>query len=250
MSLIELDNVVKNHRLGKTEVKALRGVSLVVEPGEFTALWGPSGSGKTTMLNLIGGLDDPTEGRVLFDGVDLAGLDDDDRSELRGGSVAFIFQSYNLLPVLSAIENVMLPLQLKGVSDDEAADRAYHRLAQVGLEPFLHNRPDNLSGGQRQRVAVARALVVDPKLVIADEPTANLDSENAEKITALMRDLNRAERTTFLISSHDRRVIGLCDRHIRLRDGEIREDKRLDHERFQDAKNWDQTNRGNGVGLG
>ena len=221
MALIELSDVVKNYRLGEVCVAALRGVDLGIERGEFAAIWGPSGSGKSTLLNLIGLIDQPTSGTLRLDGRDLGGLDDAQRATLRNCSVGFVFQNFNLLPVLSAQENVMLPLILRGTPRRTAHDTAQRRLAEVGLEAQRTQRPDQLSGGQRQRVAIARALVTDPLIVIADEPTANLDAENGQRVVDLMRELNREEQVTFLFSTHDPRLIDSVDRLIRLSDGRI-----------------------------
>lgn len=221
MALIELVDVVKHYRLGQTCVAALRGIDLQVGRGEFAAIWGPSGSGKSTLLNLIGLIDQPTRGTVRLDGRELGGLDDAQRALLRNRLVGFVFQNFNLLPVLSALENVMLPLVLRGTSRRAAQAAALRRLAEVGLEAQRAQRPDQLSGGQRQRVAIARALVTDPLIVIADEPTANLDAENGQRVVALMRELNHEEQVTFLFSTHDPRLIDSVDRLIRLSDGRI-----------------------------
>ncbi len=221
MPLIEMTKISKDYFLGETVVHALREVDLPIEKGEFVAVWGPSGSGKTTLLNLIGVIDHYTSGRLYIDGKEVAGLSDDKRSELRNKSVGFIFQGFNLIPVLSALENVMLPLQIRGVSFSEAGEKALSRLEEVGLSDFVRHRPDRLSGGQQQRVAIARALVTNPSLVIADEPTANLDSETSRKIIGLMRNLNEKEKATFIFSTHDQRLLDQVKRLIRLEDGRI-----------------------------
>ncbi len=221
MALIELSGVTKNYRLGEVSVAALRGVDLAIGRGEFAAIWGPSGSGKSTLLNLIGLIDQPSGGRLTLEGRDLAGLDDAQRATLRNRSVGFVFQNFNLLPVLSALENVMLPLVLRGTPRRDAQAAAQRRLAEVGLAAQLAQRPDQLSGGQRQRVAIARAQVTDPLLVIADEPTANLDAENGQRVVELMRELNRQQQVTFLFSTHDPRLIDCVDRLIRLSDGRV-----------------------------
>jgi putative ABC transport system ATP-binding protein len=202
-------------------VRALNGITLQIKPAEFLAIWGPSGSGKTTLLNLVGAIDEPSSGRVIFEGQDLSQLSDDNRSELRNRSFGFIFQTFNLIPVLSALENVMLPLQILGLSNKKVIKKSIHRLEQVGLTDFMKHRPDKLSGGQQQRVSIARALVAGPSLVIADEPTANLDSDTAMKIVALMRDLNDKGKTTFIFSTHDERLLNQVDRLIRLVDGRL-----------------------------
>ena len=195
-------------------------MSLAVEPGEFMAIAGPSGSGKSTLLNLIGCLDHPSSGRVLVADKDVASLDDDALSDLRARSIGFIFQTFNLIPVLSALENVEFPLLFGGATRDARA-RASQALAEVGLGDFARHRPDELSGGERQRVAIARALVTRPLLVLADEPTANLDSATGEAIIALMLDLNRKANTTFIFSTHDPRVMGRAERVVRLADGQV-----------------------------
>ena len=221
MSLIEIRSIKKDYLLGETIVHALRGVDLTIDKGEFVAIWGPSGSGKTTLLNLIGAIDEPTSGQLLIDGQEIGLLSDNKRTELRNKSIGFIFQGFNLIPVLSATENVMLPLEIKGMSISKAKDIATRRLNEVGLSDFVGNRPDKMSGGQQQRVAIARALVTDPSLVIADEPTANLDSDTSRNIIGLMRDLNEKEKTTFIFSTHDQRLLDQVERLVRLEDGRI-----------------------------
>ncbi len=221
MALIETRDLKKDYHLGETVVHALRGVDLSIGKGEFVAVWGPSGSGKTTLLNLIGAIDEPSSGRLFFEGQELAHLSDNRRTELRNQSIGFIFQGFNLIPVLSALENVMLPLQIKGNSSGEVRKKAFRRLEDVDLSEFIHHRPDKMSGGQQQRVAIARALVTDPYLIIADEPTANLDSGTSRKILRLMRDLNDREGTTFIFSTHDQRLLDQVKRLIRLEDGKI-----------------------------
>lgn len=227
VALIYLSEVVKDYYLGETIVHALKGVTLQIDEGEFVAVWGPSGSGKTTLLNLIGAIDEPTLGDVRLKGQEISMLSDNQKSELRNKMIGFIFQNFNLVPVLSALENVMLPLQIRGVSTVEAEKRSMQRLDQVGLADFIKHRPDKLSGGQHQRVAIARALVSDPSLVIADEPTANLDTPTAMKTMELMRDLNKKERVTFIFSTHDQRILGQVDRLIQLEDGKIVGEERL-----------------------
>lgn len=221
MALIEMQNIKKDYFLGEAVVHALQGIDLQIDTGEFVAIWGPSGSGKTTLLNLIGAIDEPTEGSLEIAGREVSSLSDNQRSELRNESIGFIFQGFNLVPVLSALENVMLPLQIKGTSPGEAKTRALGRLEAVGLADLVSNRPFKMSGGQQQRVAIARALVTDPSLVIADEPTANLDSKTAHMILDLMRDLNEQERTTFIFSTHDQRLLDRVKRLVRLEDGRI-----------------------------
>ncbi len=227
MKVAETRNLKKSYHFGDIEVAALRDVSLEIEEHEFIAVWGPSGSGKSTLCNLIGLLDTPTAGEVRISGTPAAGLSDASRSELRNASIGFVFQSFNLIPVLSALENVMLPLQIHGVSKTEAAERAAKLLDEVELSDRLHHRPQKMSGGQQQRVAIARALVTDPVLVIADEPTANLDTHNANLIIDLMRRINHERGAAFLFSTHDDRLLDRVDRKIHLQDGEIIEDVRL-----------------------
>ena len=219
MALVEMDGVTKDYKLGETTVHALKGINLQILSGNFMSVWGPSGSGKTTLLNLIGTIDEPTSGSLRFDGILFDNLSDDAKSMLRNKSIGFIFQGFNLVPVLSALENVMLPLQIGGMSFSKAREKAIYRLQQVGLSDFVKHRPDKLSGGQQQRVSIARALVTEPALVIADEPTANLDSDTAMKILDLMRSLNSEEQTTFIFSTHDQRLLNNVDQRIRLEDG-------------------------------
>ena len=221
-SVVLVEDVSKEYALGKQTVSALRQVSLTVAPGEFMALAGPSGSGKSTLLNLIGCIDTPTSGRICIKGNDIAGKSPDELSDLRLNTLGFVFQTFNLLPVLSAWENVEYPLlQQRDVDKSKRQKRIEHYLKIVGLEPYAHHRPNELSGGQRQRVAIARALVTHPKIVLADEPTANLDHKTGEDILRLMKKLNHEEGTTFIFSTHDARVMEMADRVIELADGQI-----------------------------
>jgi len=226
MALIEMQNIHKTYRMGETLVQALRGITLSIDAGEFVAVWGPSGSGKSTLLNLIGAIDDPDPSSESYrlQGQDIFSLGDNQRSEMRNKHIGFIFQQFNLIPVLSAMENVMLPLQIQGVPTPKAREAALRRLEQVELKDFIDHRPDKLSGGQQQRVAIARALVTHPSLVIADEPTANLDTKTAMVIVSIMKELNRQEKTTFIFSTHDQRLIDHVDRLIHLEDGCIVEE--------------------------
>uniref|UniRef100_A0A7C4RQC1 ABC transporter ATP-binding protein n=1 Tax=Desulfatirhabdium butyrativorans TaxID=340467 RepID=A0A7C4RQC1_9BACT len=226
MALIEMQNIHKTYRMGETLVQALRGITLSIDAGEFVAVWGPSGSGKSTLLNLIGAIDDPDPSSESYrlQGQDIFSLSDNQRSEMRNRNIGFIFQQFNLIPVLSALENVMLPLQIQGVPTPKAREAALRRLEQVELKDFIDHRPDKLSGGQQQRVAIARALVTHPSLVIADEPTANLDTKTAMVIVSIMKELNRQEKTTFIFSTHDQRLIDHVDRLIHLEDGCIVEE--------------------------
>ena len=223
--ILQLRHVRRRFMLGDTGIDALHDISLDIHPGEFLAIWGPSGSGKSTLMNLIGLLDDPTSGDIHFEGQDTGKLSDKVLTEFRGRKIGFIFQSFNLVPVLSALENVMLPLQIHGTSEAEARNRAAAALEEVDLTKFLASRPDKLSGGQRQRVAIARALVNHPMLVFADEPTANLDSENSRMIVELMRKMNRSKGVTFVFTTHDPRLLEHVDRKILLRDGQIETDE-------------------------
>jgi putative ABC transport system ATP-binding protein len=225
MSLCELVDVKKVYPMGDLTVQALRGVNLTVEPGEFTVIAGPSGSGKSTVLNLIGCLDRPSAGEVRIEGRPVASLGDEALGELRASRIGFIFQSFNLIPVLTAYENVELALRLAGQKGDNRA-RVEKALADVGLKDHMARRPAQLSGGQQQRVAIARALVKAPALVIADEPTANLDSHNGKAILELMREMNARAGVTFLFSTHDPMVMERAKRVVRLVDGEIVEDTR------------------------
>jgi putative ABC transport system ATP-binding protein len=221
MNILEFNNVKKDYRLGETTVHALRGVDLAVKQGEFAAILGTSGSGKTTLLNLAGAIDDPTEGSVIINGNDVARLSDNEKAELRNRTIGYVFQTFNLIPVLSALENVMLALQIRGGSRSAIREQAADRLDEVGLADFMHHRPDKLSGGQRQRVAIARALVTRPLLIFADEPTANLDHHTAQSIIDLMKELNEKEKVTFIFSTHDQRLIDRVKRVVRLEDGKI-----------------------------
>lgn len=225
-AIIEVKNVEKDFPLGRVTVQALRGVSLRIERGEFTAIAGPSGSGKTTMLNLIGCIDVPTRGDVLVDGHDTKTMNDRALTDLRLHKLGFIFQSFNLVPVLTMYQNIELPLLLQGSSTAGEREKRIHELVdRVGLMSHIKHRPLELSGGQRQRVAIARALVTRPKIVLADEPTANLDSKTGESIIDLMREMHSRDNTTFIFSTHDPKVMGLAERVVRLVDGQIADDK-------------------------
>ncbi|MEW6039459.1 MAG: ABC transporter ATP-binding protein [Pseudomonadota bacterium] len=225
LPLVELRRVGKIYSLGERSITALQGVSLRIFPGEFVAVWGPSGSGKSTLCNLIGMLDIPTSGTVHILGQDVTKLSDGKRSDMRNQAIGFVFQSFNLIPVLSALENVMLPLQIAKIPTAQAKRLAKERLAEVGLAEHESQRPAKLSGGQQQRVAIARALVANPSLVIADEPTANLDSENAIKIIETMWELSHRNGTTFVFSTHDHRLLERVERRIQMCDGKIIDDQ-------------------------
>ncbi len=226
MALVSCTDLKKEYKQGDIVVPALRGVDLEIEAGEFTALMGPSGSGKTTLLNLIGGLDAPTSGRVVVDGQDLAALGGAGRSKVRLNHLGFVFQAYNLIPVLSAYENAEFVLLLQGVPAAERREKVMRVLADVGLEGMENRRPHELSGGQQQRVAVARAIVSAPALVLADEPTANLDSATGNELLDTMRQLNEERGVTFVFATHDPKVMDRALRVVRLVDGQIDADER------------------------
>jgi putative ABC transport system ATP-binding protein len=222
MSIVSVRNVSKDYMLGKTVVPALRDVSLEVEQGEFLAIAGPSGSGKTTLLNLVGCVDTPTSGTVLVNGQDTAKLAERALTDLRLRTIGFIFQSFNLVSVLSVFQNVEFPLLLQGtLPKPERRGRVLDLLEAVGLGEHARHRPSELSGGQRQRVAIARALVTRPRLVLADEPTANLDSQTGANIIDLMREMNRRDGTTFVFSTHDPKVMSHANAIVRIADGRI-----------------------------
>lgn len=224
MNIIEMKNIKKIYPLGETEVHALRGVDFSVEQGGFLSIIGPSGSGKTTLLNIIGCIDTPTTGSVKIGGREITELTDKELTDIRLYKVGFIFQTFNLIPVLNLLENVEFPLLLmkdKMLSKEEIRDRAKTLIEEVGLGDFLEHRPAELSGGQRQRVAIARALVTKPEIVLADEPTANLDSETGASILDLMRTLNEVEKTTFIFSTHDPDVLKYARHIVKIRDGHI-----------------------------
>ena len=227
-SIVEARRVDKRYDTGKVEVHALRGVSFAVPRGEMVAIMGPSGSGKTTLLNCLSGLDAIDGGEVLIEGVSLNAMSDEERTDYRARRMGFVFQFYNLMPVLSAVENVELPLLVARVPAKEARRKALAALDMVGLVERAAHVPDELSGGQRQRVTIARALVNDPAIVWADEPTGDLDSENAEEIVALMRELNRERGLTFLIVTHDISVGRATDRIVRMVDGQIVDEELLE----------------------
>ncbi|MFN3333991.1 MAG: ABC transporter ATP-binding protein [Caldilinea sp.] len=223
MSIIELSDIRKTYRIGEVETRALDGVSLKFEAGEFAAVVGPSGSGKTTLLQIIGCLDKPDQGTVIIDNRDVTRLDANRRADLRRDVIGFIFQFFALVPVLDAYENVELPLLLSGVGAKERRERTLEMLDAVGLSDRIHHRPDQLSGGQQQRVAIARALVKRPLMVLADEPTANLDTANGEQAMEIMQRLNEQTGTAFIFATHDPRVMSFARRTIRLVDGRIAE---------------------------
>ncbi len=226
MSIVSVSDLTREYPQGTHVVHALRGVDLDIDSGEFTALMGPSGSGKTTLLNLIGALDEPTAGSVTIDGKLLGELSAAERSDLRLERLGFVFQSYNLIPVLSAYENAEFVLMLRGMPAAERKQRVMETLASVGLQGMEHRRPNELSGGQQQRVAVARAIAGKPALVLADEPTANLDSKTGGELIDLMKGLNEQFGVTFLFATHDPNVMAAAKRVVRLADGRVEEDER------------------------
>ncbi len=220
--IVKLTQVVKDYALGKTLVRALRGVDLALDKGEFTAIAGPSGSGKTTLLNLVGCVDTATSGSVVVDGAETGTLDDHALTELRLHKLGFIFQTFNLVQVLSVYQNVEFPLLLQGNRTRDERRRMVEEIVdRVGLKDYLRHRPNELSGGQRQRVAIARALVAKPQVVLADEPTGNLDSQTGQSIIDLMKQMNRENQTTFIFSTHDPKVMEQAQRIITLVDGQI-----------------------------
>ncbi|HUO57306.1 MAG TPA: ABC transporter ATP-binding protein [bacterium] len=224
--IVSIQNAVKEYPLDKVVVRALQGVDLNVEQGDFLSIVGPSGSGKTTLLNLIGCVDTATSGKVLIDGQDTKNLNDRQLTDLRLNTLGFIFQSFNLVPVLSVFQNVEFPLLLqRKLTMGERTQRVNELLDRVGLSKHTNHRPSELSGGQRQRVAIARALVTRPKIVLADEPTANLDSVTGENIIDLMKRINRQEKTTFIFSTHDAKVMSHANSVVRLADGKITDGK-------------------------
>jgi len=226
MPIIRTEELTRIYQQGTIEVRALDGVDLEIERGDFAVLAGPSGSGKTTLLNLIGALDKPSSGKVWLDGQEVTGLSRSQRSNLRKNHIGFIFQFYNLIPVLTAYENAEFVLLLKGINQDHRKEKVYGLLKKVGLEGMEKRKPHELSGGQQQRVAIARALAADPDLILADEPTANLDSHTEQGLMDLMEQLNEELGMTFLFSSHDPEIIERARRLVVLRDGKIVSDTR------------------------
>lgn len=221
--MIRLENVVKDYRRGEQEVRALNGVSLRLDKGQFLSIMGPSGSGKSTLLNLIGGLDQPTTGEIFLDGEPLHGISDDALTLVRRKKVGFIFQFFNLLPILTAVENVALPLLLDGLSFSCIKDKAVQMLEMVGLQGRIEHRPEHLSGGEMQRVAIARALISNPSVLLADEPTGNLDSQRSLEILEILKQLNK-EGQTIVMVTHDPMAAAFASRIIRLKDGLLSED--------------------------
>ena len=225
MDIITVKNLHKIYKESEIEVHAVRGVDLTIEQGEFTAIVGPSGSGKTTLLNIIGGLDTATEGEIKIDGIDMKALKGSKLIDFRMNNIGFVFQAYNLIPVLTAKENVEFIMHLQGRNKSDRTKRATELLEAVGLGDRINARPNKLSGGQQQRVAVARALASKPKFILADEPTANLDSESTANLLSIMERLNKEENITFIFSTHDARVVKRARRVITIEDGKILKDE-------------------------
>jgi len=223
--IVELRDLHKHYQQGELEVKAVDNVSLAIEKGDFAALCGPSGSGKTSILNLIGGLDSVTSGKVILEGTDLSALKNGELAEIRKNRIGFVFQAYNLIPVMTAYENAAFVLDLQGVDPAVSRAQVMKTLADVGLAGLEDRRPDQMSGGQQQRVAIARAIVTQPAIVLADEPTANVDSKTAESLLDLMETLNREQGVTFLFSTHDQHVMDRAKRIIHILDGQVESDE-------------------------
>tara|TARA_B110000208_G_scaffold21633_1_gene27279 strand:- start:1157 stop:1846 length:690 start_codon:yes stop_codon:yes gene_type:complete len=223
--IVELRGLDKHYQQGELQVKAIDNLSLTIEKRDFAALCGPSGSGKTSILNLIGGLDSATSGKVLLEGIDLSALSNGELAEVRKNRVGFVFQSYNLIPVMTAYENAAFVLELQDIKPAMIRARVMKALADVGLAGMEERRPDQMSGGQQQRVAIARAIVTSPAIVLADEPTANVDSKTAELLLDLMEKLNREQGVTFLFSTHDQHVIDRAKRIIHILDGQVESDE-------------------------
>jgi putative ABC transport system ATP-binding protein len=223
LTVVKLDNLEKSYQLGKTTVQALRGVSLTLEEGEFMVVMGPSGSGKTTLLNIIGTLDKPTSGQALIDGEDIAKMNDKQLTKLRRYKIGFVFQFHNLIPVLTALENVQLPLLTAGVPRKASEDRANELLERVGLKDRTDHLPDELSGGEQQRVAIARALANRPRIILADEPTGDLDTKTGAEVVQIMYDLAKQERAAVVVVTHDPVIAERADRLLVMRDGRISE---------------------------
>ncbi len=235
MSLIQTENLTKVYGTGEAAVTALDHVNFQVKEGEFVAVMGPSGCGKSTLLHLIGGLDRPTDGGVSIDGTPIAELKDDDLTRLRRRKMGFVFQFFNLIPVLTAVENAALPVMLDGIKASEARKRATDWLSRFDLEKRLNNRPDQLSGGQQQRVAMARALVGEPALILADEPTGNLDTRSGDEIAGLLRQVTKEYGRTVVMVTHDPRIAAYADRIVFLKDGKIVDETNLEPESAVDT---------------
>ena len=233
MAIISIQNLYKTYNSSQVPVHALNGIDLSFDKGEFAAIVGPSGSGKTTLLNMIGGLDDPDQGQVIIDGTEINQLSRGGKIRFRLFHIGFIFQAFNLIPVLTARENIEFILELQGVPKAERRQRSTELLDAVGIPEKADIRPRQLSGGQQQRVAVARALASRPRFILADEPTANLDSASAENLLSIMEELNRREETTFIFSTHDHRVMKMARRTVTLEDGKIKNDQTIPNKQVQ-----------------
>lgn len=235
-AIIELQNVRKTYLMGDVKVHAICGIDLKIYKGEFVAIIGHSGSGKSTLMNIIGSLDLPTSGKVKLDGVDITTLNESELAQWRGRKIGFVFQSFNLIPTLTAIENVMLPLMFKNVSAEEAKERSRKMLERVGMGHRLNHLPKELSGGEQQRVAIARALVVEPEVILADEPTGNIDYKSGLEIIGLLKKLNKEDKRTVIVVTHERFVAEHADRIIELRDGKIIKDSKNHEFDFNEIK--------------
>jgi len=218
---IKLDNVWKIYKMGEVEVPALKGINLMVKKGEFLAVMGPSGSGKSTAMNMIGVLDIPTRGRIFLKGQDISKLSESDLAQIRGKTIGFIFQQFNLIPTLSALENVSLPMIFQNMPKEERVERATKLLGMVGLGDRIGHKPGEMSGGQQQRVAIARSLINDPEVILADEPTGNLDSESGHKVIDFLQDLHKKEKKTIVMVTHDEDIAKFAERTEYLHDGQI-----------------------------
>jgi putative ABC transport system ATP-binding protein len=236
MSLVQTQNLTKIYGSGSTAVTALDHVNIKIHDGEFVAIMGPSGCGKSTLLHLLGGLDTPSEGKVVIDGTSIAEMRDDKLTELRRRRIGFVFQFFNLIPVLTAVENAALPVTLDGVKPAEAATRAKAWLARFGLGERLSSRPDQLSGGEQQRVAIARALVAEPSLILADEPTGNLDTRSGDEIAGLLRNVSKQYNRTIIMVTHDPRIAAYSDRIIFLKDGKVVDETLLEKKSNRNAQ--------------
>jgi len=221
MAILETQDVVKHYHMGEIVVEALRGVSLKVDAGDFMVIVGPSGSGKSTLMHILGALDKPTSGKVYISGMDLSGLDDWHLAMIRRNKIGFIFQQFNLIPTLSALENVVIPTEPMDIGKDEVEQRAVKLLADVGLSDRIFHKPNELSGGQRQRVSIARALINNPEIIFADEPTGNLDSKTGAHVIKIMLDLNQNQGKTFVIVTHDESLLKYASKKVFIRDGKI-----------------------------
>ena len=220
-SLIKLENLWKIYQLGEIELTVLRGINLEINPGAFVTIMGPSGSGKSTLLHIIGCLDLPTKGKVFWQGQDISKLSEDDLAQIRGKKIGFVFQQFNLLPNLTALENITLPMVFQGVSEQQRKKRAKELLTSLDLEKRISHRPSELSGGEQQRIAIARALVNDPEIVVADEPTGNLDSTTGKMIMEILIELHQKEKKTIIVVTHDPHIAGYTEEVINIKDGQI-----------------------------